>query len=229
MKQINYFNGQILGNNIKFLNEVERKRKIYKRANFLCHCGVKFECDVSAIKSLNTKSCGCLNTPEQSRKRETTHGMYGTVLYKKWISIKERCYRVKADNYHKYGGRGIKICDQWKNDFLAFYNYVIKLENFNEKLLKKNILSIDRIENNSHYMPGNLRITTWHIQSTNKRIQCNNKSGAKGVSFNSKLNKWSSKITVNGKRKYLGSFSIKSQAINARLNYIKENNLLEYL
>jgi hypothetical protein len=229
MKKIHYSHGQILGNDIIFLNEIKRIRKNYPRALFRCHCGNKFESDISPIKSLNTKSCGCLNTPEIIAKRETKHGLYGHTLYKKWISMNERCYRVKANNYNKYGGRGIQVCDLWKNDFMKYYKYIISLENYDESLLKQNLISIDRINNNLHYEPGNLRITSWHVQSVNQRKQKNNTSGVTGISFLKKLNKWQSCITVFGTRIYLGIFADKQDAINKRLEYIKNNNLTEYL
>jgi hypothetical protein len=229
MKKIYYTSGQILGNNIVFLNEIERTRKNYVRAIFQCHCGNKFECDISQIKSFNTKSCGCLNTPEIIAKRETKHGLYGHTVYKKWISMNERCYRMKADNYNKYGGRGIQVCNLWRNDFMEYYKYIISLENYDELLLKQNLISIDRIDNNSHYEPGNLRITSWHVQSVNQRKQKNNTSGTEGISFVKKLNKWQSRITVHGTRFYLGVFADKQNAINKRLEYINDNNLVEYL
>ncbi|MFA6916964.1 MAG: hypothetical protein WC222_11245 [Parachlamydiales bacterium] len=229
MQRMFYTNGQILGNNIIFLNEVSKKRKNYTRALFKCHCGKVFESDISPIKSLNTKSCGCLNTSDVRSKRETTHGYYGHTVYRKWISMKERCYRVKAFNYHKYGGRGIQVCEEWKDDFLSYYNYVINLDGYNEDLLKQNKLSIDRKDNNGNYEPGNLRITDWHMQSVNQRIQNNNTSGNAGVSFDKHLRKWISRITVYNKRIYLGVFEKKQDAINKRLKYIKDNNLNEYL
>lgn len=229
MKKICYVSGQILGNNVIFLNEVKRTRKNYVRALFQCHCGNNFECDVSQIKSFNTKSCGCLNTPEIIAKRETKHGLYGHTVYKKWISMNERCYRVKADNYNKYGGRGIQVCDLWRNNFIEYYKYIISLEGYNELLLKQNLISIDRIDNNSHYEPSNLRITSWHVQSLNQRKQKNNTSGMEGISFVKKLDKWQSRITVHGTRIYLGIFVNKQDAINKRLEYIKNNNLTEYL
>jgi hypothetical protein len=229
MKKIQYSHGQILGNNIVFLNEVKRTKKNYSRALFQCHCGKEFESDISPIKSFNTKSCGCLNTSEIIAKRETKHGLYGHTIYKKWISMNERCYRIKASNYNKYGGRGIQVCDLWRNSFIEYYKYVISLEGYNESLLKQNLISIDRINNNSHYEPGNLRITSWHVQSVNQRKQKNNTSGMAGISLYKKLNKWKSSITVNGTRIYLGVFVDKQDAINKRLEYIKNNNLIEYL
>jgi hypothetical protein len=228
MKKIHYSHGQVLGNNIVFLNEVKRIKKNYSRALFRCHCGKEFESDISSIKSFNTKSCGCSNTSEIIAKRETKHGLYGHIVYKKWISMNERCYRVKASNYNKYGGRGIQVCDLWRNDFMKYYKYVISLENYNELLLKQNLISIDRIDNNLHYEPGNLRITSWHVQSVNQRIQKNNTSGMAGISLLKKLNKWKSSITVHGARIYLGVFVDKQDAINKRLEYIKNNNLIEY-
>jgi hypothetical protein len=228
-KYIMYNTGDIMGNNIIYLNDIKRVRRQYRRALFKCHCGNTFESDISHIRSLNIKSCGCLNTSEVKRKRETKHGLYGHILYKRWISMNERCYRLKDSNYYKYGGRGIKVFDDWHKNFISFYNYIIKLENYNEDLLKSNKLSIDRIDNNKNYEPNNIRITNWHIQSTNKRIQHNNTTGYKGIQLNKKLNKWISIITVNKKRYYLGLYLNKEDAIQARLNFINKNKLNEYI
>lgn len=228
MQKIIYRIGDVLGNNITFIQEVVPKRKNYRRAEFKCHCETYFICDITAIKSLNTKSCGCLNTPELISQRETKHGLYNHPLYKRWISIKDRCYRKNSERYSNYGGRGIMICDSWKNDFLSFYNYVIQLENYNEIDFQNSTLSIDRIDNNGNYEPNNIRIVDWHIQATNRRIQNNNTSGYKGIHFDKNQNKWISRITIKGERIILGSFLNKEEAIETRLNYIKENNLTEY-
>ena len=178
MKKIYYSHGQILGNNIVFLNEVKRINKIYARALFRCHCGKEFESDISPIKSFNTKSCGCLNTSEIIAKRETKHGLYGHIVYKKWISMNDRCYRVKADNYSKYGGRGIQVCDLWRNSFIEYYKYIISLENYDESLLKQNLISIDRIDNNSHYERSGKIFTESENGLFGRRIQKTGSSGS---------------------------------------------------
>ena len=229
MEKIYYTNGQILGNNIKFIKEIQKTKKNYPRGQFICHCGKEFQCNISSIKSFNTKSCGCLNTPEVIAKRETKHGLYGHIVYKKWISMNERCYRVKGSNYKKYGGRGIKVYKPWKDDFMEYYKYIISLKGYDELLLKQNLITIDRINNDLSYEPNNLRITTWHIQSVNQRIQISNTSGTVGVSFIKNSNKWKSSITVFGKYICLGVFYDKQKAIDKRLEYIIENKLNEYL
>ena len=86
------------------------------------------------------------------------------IEYKTWMSIKERCYNPNIKNYHRYGGRGIIICDEWKNNFQAFFLYIGK-KPFPDAL-------IDREDNDGNYEPGNCRWVTAaesaHNRSTNK-------------------------------------------------------------
>ena len=78
--------------------------------------------------------------------------------------MKNRCYNINCPEYKNYGGRGITICDEWRNSFVAFYDYVSKLEHFNEPGR-----SLDRIDNNKGYCPGNVRWATAKEQANNKR------------------------------------------------------------
>jgi len=229
MQKIIYKKNSILGNNIIFLKEINKKRKNYRRALFKCFCNNLFECDLSQIKSLSIKSCGCLNSKENRRKRAIKHGLYNHILYKRWISINDRCYREKSSNFKNYGAKGIFVYEKWRNNFIEFYNYIIELENYNEKLLIENKISIDRIDNECGYMPGNLKFSSWHEQSLNQRKQSNNKSGYTGVDYILNLNKWKSSITINKQKIYLGIFKTKEEAYIKRQSYIKENNLIEYI
>lgn len=81
-----------------------------------------------------------------------SHGLRHTNIYSKWSGIKRRCLNQNERSYKDYGGRGIKICDEWIDNFQAFYDYVSKLEHFGEKGY-----SLDRIDVNSNYEPNNLR------------------------------------------------------------------------
>ena len=182
-------------------------------------CGNNFRADTNNIKSGNTKSCGCHNK-RRTKEVNTKHGLRSTRLYVIWANIKDRILNSKHKQYNDYGGRGITICEEWKNDFMSFYDWSI-LNGYEEN----KGLSIDRIDNDVGYCPENCRWTTKTIQSRNQRIPKNNKSGYKGVFFVKKTNKHISYITVDKKRIHLGSFKTPVEAGIAYNNYIIENSL----
>lgn len=101
-----------------------------------------------------------------------THGLSRKCgrLYPLWKSIKYRCYSTTSKSYCNYGGRGIVMCDEWKNDFVAFYDWAISNGYKEEKTDKGvNILTIDRIDVNGNYEPSNCRFVTNDVQARNKR------------------------------------------------------------
>lgn len=88
-------------------------------------------------------------------------------LYSVWKNIKDRCYREKCKSYKNYGGRGIKVCDEWKNDYVAFRTWAINNGyKFDAKFQE---CTIDRINNNGNYEPNNCRIVPNSIQAKNKQ------------------------------------------------------------
>ena len=191
-----------------FPNENSKKRArlgLYKCG----FCGEEFRTQIKGVKNGNTKSCGCYTKK---------HGLTNTRLYNIWVNIKARTLNPKHKNYKYYGGRGITICEEWKNDFMSFYNWAMSNGYSDE-------LSIDRIDNDGNYCPENCRWTTQTIQTRNQRIYKNNSSGYKGVSFRKDNNKFRVIITVNKKRIHLGYFQTAVEAGIAYNNYIIENNL----
>ena len=188
---------------------------IYKRG----FCGTEFKTMLHNVKRGTTKSCGCYQK-RRTKEVNTKHGLEATRLYNIWLKLKDRVLNPKNKNYNDYGGRGITICEEWKNDPIAFYNWAIS-NGYEEN----KGLSIDRIDNDGNYCPENCRWTTKTIQGRNTRIPKNNTSGYKGVSFVKDRNKYVSYICVNRKQVRLGYFQTAVEAGIAYNNYIIENNL----
>lgn len=128
----------------------------------LCDCGNRIIANGKLLKNGNTSSCGCIRRFRPQKKR--THGMTNTPIYKTWIGIKNRCFNPNSTYYTDYGGRGITMFPAWVHNFQAFYNYVSQLPHFGEE-----DYTLDRIDNDCNYEPGNLRWADSKTQSRNRR------------------------------------------------------------
>ena len=182
-------------------------------------CGNEFKANTQHILRGKTKSCGCY---KKRRAIETnkTHGLGYTRLYKIWASMKDRVFNIKHKQYNDYGGRGITICDEWKNDVKSFYDWAITNGYEEDKGL-----SIDKIDNDGNYCPENCRWTTKSIQARNRRISRINTSGYKGVSYFKGDGNYQTYITINSKRIRLGYYKTAVEGAIVYNNYIIENNL----
>lgn len=146
-----------------------------------CECGIIKTIQKNSLISGKTKSCGCL----KKNGTHKTHGMKGTRLYRCWQAMKTRCGNPKAKGYENYGGRGIKICDEWENSFEEFAKWAMANQYTKYKTL-------DRIDNNGDYQPSNCRWATKKEQANNQRS--NRFLAINGVTMN--LQQWADKTGV---------------------------------
>ncbi len=121
----------------------------------VCECGNSYLALNCHLLNGSVSSCGC------SAIAQVKHGQSNTLLYGIWEQIVERCYREKHGSYHRYGGRGIRVCDRWRHDFAAF------AEDIGPRPSPKH--TVDRINNNGNYEPGNIRWATRKEQQRNMR------------------------------------------------------------
>lgn len=154
-----------------------------------CDCGNEKVVSGGSLRSGNAKSCGCL-----SFEKIYKHGGSYDKLYSVWNGIKQRCNNEKSNAYKNYGGRGISVCDEWENSYVAFRDWAIS-NGYVEGL------EIDRIDNNGNYCPENCRVITHKEQQSNKRT-----------------NRW---LTYNGETKTLSQWAdclgIKSNSLIYRI------------
>lgn len=149
-----------------------------------CDCGKeKITESTSLIRGI-TKSCGCLAI-EPIKKISTKHGKSGERIYTIWREIKSRCNKTNDKSYKHYGGRGIKMCDEWYNSFDVFYDWATN-NGYSENL------TIDRIDNDGNYCPENCRWATVKEQSNNRRTNRN-------ITYNGETHTVSEWATLFGK------------------------------
>lgn len=161
---------------IEFSHKVGRKS--YWKCK--CECGNYTTVRSDCLKDGNTKSCGCLNyKPTRVKHNETKTKLYGV-----WSGMKTRCAKSYHYHYHLYGGRGIKVCDEWL-DYETFRDWAL-LNGYKEGL------SIDRIDVNGDYCPDNCRWVTMQEQQHNKRT--NIELTYNGETMN--IRKWADKLGV---------------------------------
>ena len=177
----------LVGQKFGRLTVVKRAENDKKgNTRWLCSCSCGNQATVCAyhLKSGAIRSCGCIKK-EMLSNRENTHHKSNTRLYMLWNGIKQRCFNSNHKNYNRYKGRGITMCDEWKNDFITFYNWAI---NNGYKLG----LTIERINNDGNYEPSNCRWAT-------RLEQANNTSINKFITFNGEkhtVSEWSKKLGI---------------------------------
>jgi hypothetical protein len=142
--------------------EAELEPDQHKKVHWLCRCdcGGTSTPSTRALITGNSKSCGCARRNAIGASRRT-HGRSRTPEYRNWCAMKERCYSPAHKNYDLYGGRGIRVCDRWVDSFENF------LADMGERPFPR--ATVERIDTDGHYAPGNCKWETQKEQCRNKR------------------------------------------------------------
>lgn len=193
-----------VGDKFGRLEVLEDLGAINKNTRFRCRCkcgNIKTIIGCN-LRSGHTISCGCLRV-----ETITTHGMARTPSYIIWVAMIQRCTNPDNISYKNYGGRGITVCEEWRNSFEAF---------FKDMGQKPDGLSIDRIKNELGYFKENCRWATRTEQNRNCRLSKNNKTGVNGVYWNKLRQKYAAGIRAN-KKYFVGYFTDLEDAKAARI------------
>lgn len=152
--------------------------------NVVCDCGETKVVRLDALKSNST--CDKCKA-EKQRLRMLGHGETKSSLYQRWRGIKSRCNNPNSNGYDGYGGRGITMYPEWYNSYEKFKDYVSKLDDYGVEGY-----TIDRIDVNGNYEPGNIRWVDWNTQANNKRV--NHPMTLNGKTLNAK--QWSNELGI---------------------------------
>lgn len=184
-----------------------------------CDCGNTKEIRAASLLNGSSKSCGCLHKSLISGENHYNykHGKAHSIEHIIWCNIKQRCLNSKSTFFHHYGGRGITMCDRWRDSF----------ENFLEDMGKRPgpKLSIDRIDVNGNYEPSNCKWSTQSEQMRNIRMLKRNTSGFTGVHWDRRKSVWIVQIHMSEKRR-IKAFPTKEEAIACRQQWEQERSAL---
>lgn len=153
-----------------------------------CDCGGVTELCSTHVTQHRTLSCGCLRG-ERASARLKTHGQSNTRLYNIWCGMKDRCYREKNSRYKNYGGRGIVVCEQWKNSFEVFRVWA-------QSSGYKENLTIERRNNDDNYEPDNCIWIPLAMQTKNQRNRINKTLGGERINLSALCKKAGLNLTT---------------------------------
>lgn len=193
MNKIQVNVGDKFGNWTIMSTEYQREKNGYHKLYFCkCSCGTEKYVDIQNLKSGKSFSCGCL-TAQSASERFSTHRSTKTKLYRIYRGIIQRCYDTNCQAYPNYGGRGITMCDEWKDNFETFKDWAYS--NGYDETKTKFECSIDRIDNNGNYEPSNCR---W----VDNKTQCNNRRSNHLLEYHGKIQnikQWADELGISEK------------------------------
>jgi hypothetical protein len=198
----------VITNDILRTDGRQRRERLWR---CLCDCGNEAQVSGGNLRGGNVASCGCLR---KENAHKTKHGWARREdggpkkEYRIWAGIIKRCQNPACLAFPRYGGRGIMVCDRW----LEFENFIADMGP-----MPSPNLTIERIDTDGHYAPGNCRWDTRTQQARNQRIKKSNTSGVTGVNWSKQKSKWIVRITSsNGRRFHVGEFMTVREAAEAR-------------
>lgn len=193
-----------------------------KKKSWLCRCTCGKLLTLGETHLLGTpkrrptRSCGCL------RERQKGATIKYPKIYYAWHHMNTRCYNPENENYERYGAVGIRVCDEWRDDFLEFLEWALA-NGYDPNL------TLDRIDPKKDYTPENCRWADYYTQSQNRKTLKSNVTGINGVALR-KQGDYRAYITRNGKRMSLGLHLTLEAAQEARQRaeaYFEEFGTLE--
>jgi len=197
--------------------------KLRRVGIFECeHCNINITARAERFKFKDIGLCkSCM-----SKKINTTHGYTKTRLYNIWRCMKQRCYYPLSESFKNYGGIGVTVCDEWRNDFYSFKKWALNNGYEDGLSIDKDILCHKLNISPKIYSPNTCIWTTRDIQSqSTRRIHSDNTSGYRGVCYDKSKKRWMSSIMVKNKSIFIGRYKCVLQGAYSYDKYVRDNNL----